>query len=162
MPQWADSLVGGWDIGSLVIWQSGGPFTISSGRNTTHGAVNTYANYNGDRNIGDIVRQGNGIWFYPQDTTVTQFSFPTAGDPGNTGRNTFRGPRYFDTDMSLVKRFKIWETHAVTFRAEGYNLFNNANFANPGVSLLSPATFGKVSAIVGNPRIFQLALRYDF
>ena len=162
MPQWADSLVGGWDIGSLVIWQSGGPFTISSGRNTTHGAVNTYANYNGDRNIGDILRQGNGVWFYPQDTTVAQFSFPTAGDPGNAGRNTFRGPRYFDTDISLVKRFKIWETHAVTFRAEGYNLFNNANFANPGVSLTTPATFGKVSAIVGNPRIMQLALRYDF
>ena len=81
---------------------------------------------------------------------------------GNSGRNTFHGPRYFNTDLSLVKKFKIWETHAVTFRAEGYNLFNNANFGNPSVSLTAPATFGKVSAIVGSPRIFQLALRYDF
>ena len=161
MPRWADSLVGGWDVGSLVIWQSGGPFTIFSGRLTTF-AQNSYANYSGDRNIGEVVRHGNGVWFYPQDTTAAQFTFPGAGEPGNSGRNAFRGPRYFDTDMSLVKRFKIWETHAVTFRAEGYNLFNNVNFANPSVSLITPATFGKISSIVGSPRVFQLALRYDF
>ena len=162
MPHWADTMIGGWEVGSLLIWQSGGPFTITSSRNTTYGAVNSWANYAGSRNIGDIVRQGNGIWYFPQDTTVAQFSFPGAGDPGNTGRNTFRGPRYFDTDISLVKRFRITENNAVTFRAEAYNAFNNANFANPGVTLTSPATFGKVSAIVGNPRIYQMALRYDF
>jgi hypothetical protein len=162
MPQWADSLIGGWELGTLMIWQSGGTFTISSGRNTTFGAVNTWANYSGDRNLGGIERKGNGVWYFPQDTTVANFSFPLAGEFGNTGRNSFRGPRYFDVDMSIVKRFKIWETHTITFRAEGYNLFNNANFANPGVSLTTPATFGKVSAIVGQPRIFQMALRYDF
>ncbi len=162
IPHWADSFVGGWDIGSLVIWQSGGPYTIFSGRNTTYGLVNSYANYSGDRNIGSVMRQGNGVWFYPQDTAVAQFSFPAAGDPGNTGRNSFRGPRYFDTDVSLVKRFKIWETHAVTFRAEAYNVFNNSNFGNPSVSLTTPATFGKVSGIIGSPRQMQLALRYDF
>ena len=162
IPQWADSLIGGWDLGSLIIWQSGGPYTITSSRATTNGLVNTYANYTGDRNIGNIIRQGNGVFYYPQDTTVTQFSFPGAGDSGNSGRNSFRGPRYFDTDLSLVKKFRIYESHAVTFRAEAYNLFNNANFANPTVTITTPATFGKVGAIVGNPRIFQLALRYDF
>jgi len=162
MPQWADTLIGGWDLGSLVIWQSGGPFTISSARATTNGLVNTYANYSGDRNIGSITRQGNGVWWYPQDTTVAQFSFPGAGEAGNTGRNSFRGPRYFDTDLSIVKKFKIWENHAVTFRVEAYNLFNNANFANPSVGITTPATFGKVSSIVGSPRIYQMAMRYDF
>ena len=161
MPGWADRLAGGWDVGSLIVWQSGGPFSILSGRLTTF-AQNSYANYSGDRNIGEVVRQGNGVWFYAQDTTAAQFTFPGAGESGNSGRNAFRGPRYFDTDLSLVKRFKIWETHAVTFRAEGYNLFNNVNFANPSVSLLTPATFGRISSLAGGPRIFQLALRYDF
>jgi hypothetical protein len=61
-----------------------------------------------------------------------------------------------------VKRFKIDETHAVTFRAEGYNLFNHANFGGLSVAPANPAKFGKLSSTVGNPRIFQLALRYDF
>ena len=142
--------------------QGGGAINHSSGRNTTYGSVNSWANYTGSRNVGSVTRQGNGVWFYPQDTFVTNFSFPGAGDFGNAGRNTFRGPRYFDTDVSLVKRFRIWERHAVTFRVEGYNIFNNVNFGTPSVSLTSPQTFGKLTSLVGSPRIFQMAARYDF
>ena len=162
MPHILDTAIGGWEFGSLVIWQSGSTFTISSGRNTTYGLVNSWANYSGSRNVGNVQRVGDGVWFYPRDTFATSFTFPTAGDFGNTGRNTFRGPRYFDTDVSLVKRFRIMENHAITFRVEGYNIFNNVNFGNPTVSLTSPQTFGKLTSIVGSPRIFQMALRYDF
>lgn len=163
MPAIADTLIGGWEVGSLIIWQSGGPFTISSGRNTTYGLVNSWANYSGgSRNVGSVTRQGDGVWFYPETTFATNFTFPNAGDFGNAGRNTFRGPRYFDSDVSLVKRFRIYENHAVTFRAEAYNVFNNVNFGNPSVSLTSPQTFGKLTGLVGTPRIMQLALRYDF
>ncbi|HEY3441443.1 MAG TPA: TonB-dependent receptor [Paludibaculum sp.] len=160
MPQWLDTIAGGWDIGGLMIWQSGAVFTVGSTRATTTG-VTTWANYSGDRNIGSIVRKGDGVWFYTAEE-AGRFSFPVAGDVGNSGRNSFRGPRYFGTDLSLVKRFKIYETHAVTFRAEGYNVFNNANFAAPATSLTNTATFGKVSSIVGAPRVYQMALRYDF
>jgi hypothetical protein len=31
MPHWADTLIGGWDMGALWIWESGSPFTVSSG-----------------------------------------------------------------------------------------------------------------------------------
>jgi hypothetical protein len=162
MPQILDTAIGGWEFGTIVIWQGGGPFTISSGRNTTYGLVNSWANYSGSRNVGDVQRVGDGVWFYPRDTFATNFSFPTAGDFGNTGRNTFRGPRYFDTDISMVKRFRIHESHAITARVEGYNIFNNVNFGNPSVSLTTPQTFGKLTGIVGSPRILQVALRYDF
>ena len=165
MPHIVDSLIGGWEVGSLVIWQGGGPFTILSQRNTTFAATTTsysWANYTGSRNIGEVTRTPDGVWFYPRDTFVTNFTYPVAGDYGNTGRNTFRGPRYFDTDVSLVKRFRIYESHAITFRAEAYNVFNNVNFANPTVSLTAPATFGKLGSIVGTPRVMQMALRYDF
>jgi hypothetical protein len=161
MPQWADSLIGGWEIGSLLIWQSGSPFTITSSRSTTWGGT-TWADYSGDRNIGSVERKGDGVWYFPKDETFAKFAFPAAGETGTTGRNSFRGPRYFGLDMSIVKRFKLYERHTITFRAEGYNMLNNANFANPTVTLTTPATFGKVGTMVGNPRIFQLALRYDF
>ena len=38
--------------------------------------VNSWANYTGSRNVGDVQRQGDGVWFYPQDTFATNFSFP--------------------------------------------------------------------------------------
>jgi hypothetical protein len=160
MPLWLDSVIGGWEVGSLVIWQSGSVYTITSSRATTWGGT-TWANYSGSRNIGEVSRQGDGVWYYPKDL-VNSFSFPGAGDTGNAGRNTFRGPRYFDVDLSLVKRFRIWERHFLTFRVESYNAFNNVNFANPTVTLTTPATFGKFGSIVGNPRIYQMAMRYDF
>ncbi|MBI4892105.1 MAG: carboxypeptidase regulatory-like domain-containing protein [Acidobacteria bacterium] len=161
MPQWLDSAVGGWELGGLMIWQSGSVYTVSSSRATTHGGVNTWANYTGDRKIGSVVRKGDGVWFLTSDEAA-RFTFPAAGDVGTSGRNSFRGPRYFNTDMSIVKRFKIYERHTVTFRAEGYNMWNNPNFANPSVSLTTPASFGKISGMTGGARIFQLALRYDF
>ncbi|MBI5085084.1 MAG: TonB-dependent receptor [Acidobacteria bacterium] len=159
MPQWLDSAIGGWELGGLLIWQSGSVFTVTSSRATTWGGT-TWANYTGSRNIGEVVRKGDGVWYLSADD-LAKFSFPVAGDTGNTGRNTFRGPRYFGADVSIVKRFKIYESHRITFRAEGYNIFNNTNFGNPSVALTTPATFGKISSAI-NPRIFQMALRYDF
>jgi hypothetical protein len=63
-----------------------------------------------------------------------------------------------------VNRFPLFfEGHYITFRAEMYNTFNNTNFANPGLSLVTPASFGRISGTVGNARIImQMALRYDF
>jgi hypothetical protein len=61
-----------------------------------------------------------------------------------------------------VKKFKITEQLAISFRAEAYNLFNNVNFSAPNANLSTSATFGKISSTVGNARILQMALRCDF
>ncbi|MBI4874511.1 MAG: carboxypeptidase regulatory-like domain-containing protein [Acidobacteria bacterium] len=160
MARWLDSLVGGWEAGALTIWQSGAPFTASSGRATTVGTT-TWANYTGDRNLGKVERKGNGVWFFTPEEAA-RFNFPLAGEVGNSGRNSFRNPRFFGTDLSLVKRFRLFESHMVTFRAEGYNLFNNTNFGGLSTNLLQPASYGKLSSTVGGARVVQLALRYDF
>jgi hypothetical protein len=166
MPRWADSLIGGWDIGALVVVQSGAPFTVSSQRATTavsgtNSAGNTWANYSGNRNTGALDFRGDGVYYFTKDE-VGQFSFPVAGDIGNSGRNGFRGPLFTNLDMSIVKRFKLSENHAVTFRAEGYNVFNHPTFGSPGVDLNTPGTFGKFSSTLTGARTMQMALRYDF
>jgi len=163
MPKWASKIVGGWAVGSLVLWQSGTPFTIGSTRATGAANFTTWANYSGDRTIGKVERRGNGVFFW-DPSLASQFTFPVAGEFGSSGRNSFRGPRFFSTDLSLVKRFGMpWgEQHRVSFRAEMYNAFNNANFGNPGVNITTPATFGQISAIAGTQRLMQMALRYDF
>lgn len=62
-----------------------------------------------------------------------------------------------------MKRFAETEHKYFTFRAEAYNLFNNVDVANPSVTLSgSKVAFGRISAVVNNPRIMQLAVRFDF
>jgi hypothetical protein len=162
MPGWANALIGGWDLGGLAIWESGGVMTASSGRYTALSwGVSSWDNYTGSRNIGSIMRRGDGVYFI-DPTLISNFNYPIAGDYGNAGRNTFRGPRFFNVDASLVKSFAITETKKVVFRAEAYNLFNNVDFGNPSLSISSPSTFGKISGVVNNPRLLQAALRFDF
>ena len=135
MPKWANALIGGWDVGALWIWESGSPFTVSSGFATGPSTANTWANCTGSRNIGSVMTSNNGIGlgvYYFTPAQIANFSEPVAGDIGNSGRNAFRGPRFFNVDASLVKRFEFMERKYLTFRAEAYNLVNNVNFANPG------------------------------
>jgi hypothetical protein len=159
----------------LGLWESGAVFSVLSGRRTGGDTPDnvTYANYVGDRNIGRLERRSNGVfWFSPEE--IQQFSFPAAGEIGSSGRNAFRGPRHFDVDLALVKRFRLSDRESLAFRAEFYNLFNNPNFRNPFNGLAVPASFGKINATssagagipvggtAGGPRIVQLVLRYEF
>jgi len=161
VPGWADSAVGGWDIGLLTIWQSGRVVTYLSGLATGPTTSSSFADYSGDRNAGRVMRKGDGVYWLTAEEKG-RFSVPAAGEIGTGGRNAFRGPRFFNIDMSLVKKFRITERHSVSFRAEAYNLFNNANFGAPNANLATPASFGKLSSAVGNARILQTALRYEF
>jgi hypothetical protein len=163
-----DMIVGGWEIGSLIIVQDGAPFSVSSTR-TTNGNVqsNSYANFNGPtRHIGSLTYKPDGSVWWLSDADFANFSYPLAGEYGNVGRNSFRLPGYFNVDMSLVKRFKITERHAITFRAEAYNLLNKPNFSGLTTSMTTPSTFGKLSSTTGpagtSARNLQLTLRYDF
>jgi len=172
-PRWLDALAGGWDLGLLAIWESGTVFLVRSGVQTAATSSLSLANFTGDRNLGAVDRRGGGVyWFTPEQ--LARFSAPVAGEIGNSGRNAFRGPRLFNTDVSLSKRFRITEKHSALFRAEAYNLFNNVNFANPGANLSPPSAFGKISSTVrgqpgaplgepfGGPRVLQLAARWEF
>src|SRR5262249_53702336 len=100
--------------------------------------------------------------------SASDFSAPALGQRGNLGRNTFRGPRYFNVDMSLIKTFRIpWFTGSgpsrqadLQFRIEAFNLFNTLNLTNP-VNDMSNPLFGKsVSALPA--RSFQFVGRLAF
>jgi len=165
-----NTVFGGWDLGSLGVIQSGRVMTFTSGRATGAYSSAAWANYNGDRNIGGVVEQGNGVFFFSPTQlasltagTTNVGLYPLAGSDGTAGRNTFRGPRYTNFDMSLVKRFLITEKTAFNFRMEGYNVFNHPNFNNPATfsAAGTALTNGKITSDVA-ARIFQLALRFDF
>jgi hypothetical protein len=165
MPGWVDTLIGGWNLGGLWILESGSPFSVSSGRATGPSTAATYGDFTGSRDIGSVMTSNNGTGpgvYYFTPSQIANFAFPAAGTTGSSGRNTFRGPGFLNIDASLVKRFAIKERKALTFRAEAYNLINHPDFGNPALSLATPATFGKITNVVNNPRILQMALRFDF
>lgn len=150
-----------WDLGLLAVWQTGRTFSYNSGRATGPTTLSSLANYAGDRNIGQVIRKADGVYWLTAGE-IAAFSYPDAGQVGTSGRNAFRGPRFFNADVCVMKKFRIAERHQVTFRAEAYNLLNNVNFAAPNANLSAPATFGKISTTLGNPRMLQMALRYEF
>ncbi len=163
MPKWANALIGGWDIGGLAIWESGGVMTASSGRYTALSwGVASWDNYY--RQPQHRKRLAARRWrLLHRSVADYQLHLPACRRLRQRRAATPSAvPRFFNVDASLVKSFAITETKKVAFRAEAYNLFNNVDFANPSLAISSPASFGKISNVVNNPRLLQMALRFDF
>ena len=83
---------------------------------------------------------------------------------GNLPRNSFRGPRYFNVDLSLIKNVRVpWMTGSpanVQLRVEAFNVLNTTNLVNP-VNNVTSAQFGRsVEALPG--RIVQFSGRLSF
>jgi hypothetical protein len=155
----AGLLLNGWMLNSMVVWQSGFPMTISSGRDNSFSGVGRdradflggTADLGSGRPHGDMVAR-----FF--DTS--KFTANALGTFGNSGRDNLRGPRFFNTDLSVVKNTKITERVSLQFRAEFFNVFNNVNFRPPTTNAAS-AQFGRISA-AADPRILQFALKLIF
>jgi len=161
----ASRVLGGWQLSGLSAFQSGKPFDIYSSRDSE---------YTGLTNRPDLVGNPAIPAGAPQDETgppLSAFAVQPFGRPGNLGRNTFTGPRYFNTDLNLSKTTNITERIRVQFRAEAYNVFNRIQFDQPGTSgdtLASPGTFGQSLSTITQPdgttsaRQIQLALKLLF
>ena len=156
-----NQIVGGWQVSGLIRYHSGVPTTVG-------GELAYNANYwlsslaIATRPVASGVHTDqNG---YPSMFANTSVSGSFLDElPGHTGqRAVLRLPGMMLTDMSLVKAFPLpWEGQRIQFRAEAFNVFNNVNFSNPSLSLQAPGTFGEYQA-VGDPRVMQFALRYEF
>jgi hypothetical protein len=159
-PRWMDTALGGWDL-VLGTIQSGDVFTVFSGRRTTGSSQNSWADFSGDRGIGKLEKRGDGIYYFT-GADFQRFSFPGSNSIGTAGRNTFRGPGYWNVDMSLAKNFRFTDRMRLEFRGEAYNLTNTPQFDDPNVAITNRANFGRITTMNGGPRIMQLALRFLF
>jgi hypothetical protein len=157
----AGKLLNGWQLNSILVWQSGFPFTVSSGvDNSFSGVGGDRADYIGgnaklsdDRPLNDKLLQ----WF---DTT--RFVANAPGTFGNSGRGILRGPGYFNTDLGVLKSTAVTERLNVQFRAEFFNVFNHPNFRLP-TSNISSSQRGRITAVVDdNQRIIQFGLKLLF
>jgi outer membrane receptor protein involved in Fe transport len=85
--------------------------------------------------------------------------------PVGVGRNTGRGFDFASFDLRLNRRFAITEHVGLDLIAEGFNLFNRANFGVPnntyGSGATPLATFGQPTAAF-DPRQLQFGLKLSF
>lgn len=85
--------------------------------------------------------------------------------PVGVGRNTGRGFDFASFDMRLSRRFRLTDHVGLEMLAEGFNLFNRANFGVPnntfGSGVTPNATFGQPTQAF-DPRQFQLGLKFSF
>ena len=173
-----NAVLGHWQVNVIERATSGFPlFVVDSG-----GEAGVDFSYNGDsfqrpNLVGDPNRAGDEggntgcptrihtlqNWFNP-----CAFAKAPAGELGTAPRAPVYGPRFVNTDFSVIKNFPFREGMGLQFRAEFFNLLNHAQFFLNGFAdtgqqdINTPSSFGVVNNTVNNPRLIQFALRFNF
>ena len=162
-----DGFLGGWQLSGILTTRTGLPINVTlaaTGVNPATNANYAFLNRNGGslrpNRIGDansgIDPKVDRLHFL----SVSGFAVQTVNTPGNSSRNVALGPKMFNTNLSLVKRFAVTEGSAIDLRFEAFNAFNNVNFSNPNTTF-GNANFGQITG-AGDPRQTQIAVRYRF
>jgi Carboxypeptidase regulatory-like domain/TonB dependent receptor len=144
----AHLVLGDWQVNGIYTAVSGLPFTIIADGaqlnmpgNTANGIGPQTANLNGEyKVIGD--KGQAGFYFDP-----TPFSQPQGTTFGNTGRNQFRGPGFWNIDFSIFRSFPIGTGgKRIEFRTEFFNLTNTPMWSRP-VNDISSNNFGRTTTV---------------
>jgi Carboxypeptidase regulatory-like domain/TonB dependent receptor-like, beta-barrel len=163
--------LGGWQIAGYTEWQSGEPFTITTGVDSNGDGVLPPHPDRPDHNPSgvltlDPVTHDWRTFISPVNGTgvfVTHTPGPLANSMpfgGNLGRNTLRGPAYANTNLTLLKEIVLGERTRVELRASWTNFFNQRSFGPP-VSLMSAPNFG-TNQSTPDSRVTILGLKIRF
>ncbi len=163
-----DEAIGGWSVSGSIIAYSGFPVTISgpdnSNTNTFGGArANMYRKFkivNRSVSTGGvrILRSPHA----PARITASVLMGRELRIPSGLQVLAANAhPGFTQVDASVFKDFHITEGQLIGFRADGFNLFNIANYGNPD-SNIQDSTFGQINNVRGQERRIQLALHYNF
>jgi len=144
----------GWQISGIVTVESGIPLALTQTTN-----FNAFAGFGTQRPncVGNPVpsERTTSAYFDPAAFSIApQFTL------GTCSRNPVRGPAYQDADLAFVKRTMITERFSLDFRTEIFNLTNTPPLNAPNV-VFGSAAFGTITS-AGDPRIIQLALKFNF
>ena len=167
-----------WTVGGTLFWHSGFPFSVVDGAVTgdlssNYGStvlaavINPQVPHHCGR--GSIINSCFG------SDPGAYFADPTGF--GGQRRNQFSGPGYFNTDLALLKGFKLprLESGRVQVGVQAYNILNHPNFQNPGFNFSAPgfgtitqtassptSVFGSFLGGDASPRILQLKAVFQF
>ena len=184
-----DRIVGGWQLSSIFILESGSPFSITGQRGTFNRRtgymtatssltqsqikklMGTFMAPNGnvyfiDPRVTDPTNQNRAV---PVDTLSQAvstsfnqvFTNATPGNIGNLGLLAFTGPAYTNIDAGLAKNTKITEKVNFQIRIDAFNLPNHPTFYLLDQDINS-TTFGRMTNTLTSARRIQIGARLDF
>jgi hypothetical protein len=161
-------IVSGLQVNVIVSGRSGFPFTVTSNEINIGSGGGPFGAGGSVRatQIGDPFanvppgRFLNIAAFSSDATCVTN----AAGNDicfGSLGRNTFRGPAIWNTDLSVFKNTTITDKVKIQLGVEFFDLFNYPSFTVPNQNVSDPVSFGRFdSAYPG--RVIQYRLKLLF
>jgi hypothetical protein len=176
----ANAVAGNWQVNLIERATSGFPLYVVDSSNVS-GVDFSYNGNNFERpnQVGDPNQPGPeggrtdcpaqihtlSNWFNP-----CAFAIATLGELGTGVRAPVYGPRFVNTDFSLIKDLPLAfrEGMNLQFRAEFFNVFNHPQYFLEGAAgtgeqdINSPSSFGVVNNTVNNPRLVQFALKLRF
>ena len=173
------SALGGWQASTVIILQSGSPFTVfdpAGGSAYQLASPSASATFMPGFSCGNALSSGsktarlanwiNQAAYQPNPLApLSTGGFSDATLFGNTPRNCIIGPPQKNVDFSLGKIFKLTEAQNLRFLVDFFNLFNHPSFANPAFAAVG-STPGSGSApitsTIGTPRLIQFSLKYSF
>jgi hypothetical protein len=167
----AGAILGGWNLSGVTTIQGGTPLSLfDTAAGTIYGAPSNTgrATINPGFTYADLITPGEIRSNLNNYFNRAAFGVPPAiGNGrgwGNMGVSNVFGPGQLNFDVSLTKTTKVGglrEDATLQFRAEFFNLFNHAQFANPA-NIFGQGNFGLITATSVNPRLIQFALKYAF
>jgi hypothetical protein len=138
-----DEIVGGWQLSTTVIVQSGQPFTanMASGTNSYSLGGNNFQWFPNVIGKPKLQNRGPNQWF-----NEAAFAAPTPGTFGDERRNQMTGPAFERTNLSLGKTFSFTEGIQLQVRADANNAFNHPGFSLPNTQLTVCPSSGTLTA----------------
>jgi hypothetical protein len=148
-------LLRGWQLSGIAQYQSGAPYTITSGRdNSLDGIANDRAKRTGE-SLAPPAGSDKTVWFNP-----AAFAVNDIGTFGDVGKGAFYGPSFYNVDVGLLKSTALGPRLNMQLRAEVFNVLNHANLKNPNTNV-SGGGFGRITA-ANDPRIIQFSVKMEF
>jgi hypothetical protein len=153
-----NEIIRDWQINGTLAAYSGRPFSITA----SNSALDQRGNLQTADQVGDVKRVGVGPDepFYDPSAwaNVTERRY------GNSGRNQYYGPGYWNSNLSLFRSFRLQRGMRLQFRAEGFSVQNQPIWNNPNASVTS-GNFMRITATNGNlpgNRYVRFGLRLEF
>lgn len=158
----AGIILGGWDLNTITTYYSGKPFQISDGSQ----------NGNGDTVVPNMVSKPtlSGTRYTTGSTTYPYYfvnngnftKLPNASANGNVGRNSVRGPGYFNLDVGITRNIPIWREFKFQFKAESFDVTNTPQWGQP-VADVNNSGFGQIQSVLSTSnRTLRFSGRISF
>jgi len=155
------TIASGWGVSAILSARSGSRLSVTTGQDTAFSGISDQrANQVSDDVYGDTEEDAQGR--LTNYLNRAAFERPATGTLGDSPRNGFVGPSYWNgVNLSLRRLINVVGTQTLELRIEAFNLLNSFSWGVPTTDL-SSGQFGRITRQAGDPRIMQFGVKYGF